>query len=331
MRLSPAAFRPSPKPTIPCRPGERYELETKGRNTENPPVQFRKATLIGVGMLGGSFGLALRKRRLARNVTGFVRRARSVRECVAHGAVDEATLDLAEAVHGADLVILCTPLAQMKSLAKRLAPHLERGALVTDVGSVKASVVRDVELVVSRAGAHFVASHPMAGSEKAGVLAARADLFADAICIITPTKKTQPDALKRTEQLWKALGSRLLKMTPAMHDQLVSRSSHLPYLSSVALTNCILDPAHSTTQGLLCAGGFRDTTRIASSSPEMWRDIALANRRYIRQALASYLRQLVKLDTMLKHGEGDRLAACFQKAKTLRDAWFAEASPRLPK
>jgi len=294
-------------------------------------VQFRKATLIGVGLLGGSFGLALRKRRLARTVTGLVRRVSSVRESVACGAVDEATLDLAEAVRGADLVVFCTPLARMKSLAKQLAPHLKRGALVMDVGSVKASVIRDVESAVIRAGADFVASHPMAGSEKAGVLAAQEDLFAGAVCIVTPTAKTRPAALKRAEKLWKALGCRTLRTTPELHDQLVSRSSHLPYLSSVALTNYILDPAHSKAQGQLCAGGFRDTTRIASSSPEMWRDIALANRRHIRKALAGYMRHLVKLDQMLRLGDGDQLAACFQKSKTLRDEWFAEASSRLPK
>jgi prephenate dehydrogenase len=264
-------------------------------------------------------------------VTGFVRRIRSVRKCVACGAVDEATLDLAEAVRGADLLVFCTPLARMKTLARQLAPHLKPGALVTDVGSVKASVIRDVESVVARAGAHFVGSHPMAGSEKAGVLAARADLFAGAICIVTPTAKTRPAALKRAETLWKALGCRTLRTTPEAHDQLVSRSSHLPYLSSVALTNYILDPAHSTVQGLLCAAGFRDTTRIASSSPEMWRDIALANRRHLRKALAGYMWHLAKLGEMLRRGEGEELAACFQKAKTLRDAWLAGASSRLPK
>jgi len=300
-------------------------------NTENPPVQFKKVALIGVGLLGGSLGLALRQRRLAGTVIGYVRRSQSVRECLSCGAVDKVTLDLAEAVHGADLVILCTPLAQMKALAKQLVPHLERGTLVTDVGSVKASVVKDVETLVSRAGAYFVASHPMAGSEKAGVKAARADLFLGAICVITPTSKTRSAALKRTEQLWKALGSRTIRTTAEAHDQLVSRSSHLPYLSSVALTNHILDPAHSAAQGLLCAGGFRDTTRIASSSPEMWRDISLANRRHIRKALAGYMQHLRKLDLMLKLGEGDRLSACFQKAKTLRDQWFSGASSRLPK
>jgi prephenate dehydrogenase len=168
----------------------------------------------------------------------------------------------------------------------------------------------------------------MAGSEKCGVLAARADLFDGAMCIITPTAKTRPAALKRTLQLWEALGSRTIKLTPTIHDQLVSRSSHLPFLSSVALTNYVLDPAHAAAHGRLCAGGFRDTTRIASSSPEMWRDIALANRRHIRKALAGYMRHLSKLDEMLRYGEGEQLAACFQEAKTLRDEWLAEGSSR---
>jgi len=307
-----------------------YVLETGGSNTENPSVQFKKATLIGVGLLGGSLGLALRERRLARNVTGFVRRARSVQECLACGAVDVATLDLAKAVCGADLIVLCTPLAQMGAIVRQFIPNLKRGALVTDVGSVKASVVGDVESLISRAGAHFVASHPMAGSEKTGVLAARADLFVNAICVVTPTSKTRPAALKRTEQLWRAVGSRMLRTTPQAHDQLVSRSSHLPFLSAAALANFVLDPKHSTAQGLLCANGFRDSTRIASGSPEMWRDIAIANRRHLRKAIAGYLRHLRNLDGMLKRGDGDALAAFFERAKQLRDQWSTAASSRSP-
>src|SRR5262249_51651471 len=154
----------------------------------NSAVLFRKVAIIGVGLLGGSLGLAVRKRRLAREVAGFVRRAASVSECRRLGAVHVATRDLRLAVADADLVVLCTPLAQMPALVREMLPALKRGAIVTDVGSVKAGVVRELESKIHRAGGHFVGSHPMAGAEKTGVAAARPNLFANAVCVLTPTQ-----------------------------------------------------------------------------------------------------------------------------------------------
>ena len=179
--------------------------------------------MVGVGLLGGSLGLALRKRRLAKSVVGFVRRPASVVECERLGAVDLATLDLARAVKGADLIVLCTPIAQMRPLVKQMLPALKRGVIVTDVGSVKGKVVRDLESLVARGGAHFVGSHPMAGAEKTGVAAARAGLFAGALCAVTPTRKSAPAAVRKVEQLWQAVGCRLLRLKPDTHDALVSR------------------------------------------------------------------------------------------------------------
>ncbi len=248
-------------------------------------MQFRKITIIGVGLLGGSIGLAVRQRRLAGEVAGYVRRAASLKDCEKAGAVDYATTDLLAAVSKADLVILCTPLAQMRSIAEKILPALKRGAIVTDVGSVKAGVVRELESIIARAGAHFVGSHPMAGGEKMGVLAARADLYANAVCVVTPTKKSNAGAVRKVEQFWKSLGARVLKLDAAQHDLLVSRSSHLPHVVAATLANLVLNPAGSKTQAALCATGFRDTTRIASGSPEMWRDIALANRKNLSQSV----------------------------------------------
>src|SRR5207245_1992651 len=151
----------------------------------------------GVGLLGGSLGLALRQRRLADSVVGFVRRAASVRECQRVGAVDRATRALAQAVDGAELIVLCTPIAQMLPLVERMLPALKTGAIVTDVGSVKAGVVRDLEALISKAGGHFIGSHPMAGAEKMGVSAARADLFVNAVCVITPTRNSNPAAVRK--------------------------------------------------------------------------------------------------------------------------------------
>jgi len=288
-----------------------------------PGVQFRKITIIGVGLLGGSIGLAARQRRIAGEIAGFVRRAASLKDCEKAGAVDYATTDLLAAVSKADLVILCTPLAQMPSLAQQLLPALKRGAIVTDVGSVKADVVRELESLVKQSGAHFVGSHPMAGGEKMGVRAARADLYADAICVVTPTKKSNPNAVRKLEQFWQALGARTLRLDAARHDLLVSRSSHLPHVVAATLVNLVLGPANPKTQVGLCATGFRDTTRIASGSPEMWRDIALANRKHVARSVDAFAAELKKFQSALKRDDASAVETFFANAKRRRDNWCA--------
>lgn len=289
-------------------------------------MRFRKITIVGVGLLGGSVGLAARQRGLADEVAGFVRRAASLKECEQAGAVDYATTDLLAAVSGADLVILCTPLAQMRALVVQMLPALKRGAIVTDVGSVKASVVREIESVIKKAGAHFIAGHPMAGGEKTGVLAARADLFKNAVTIVTPTKRSNSSALRKVEQFWKALGSRVLRLTPEAHDVLVSRSSHLPYITAATLANLVLNPALPLEQAKLCATGFRDTTRIASGSPEMWRDIAIANRRHLGRALDVFIKDLQRVRRALNSSDSKALIRFFEQAKQRRDGWCASCT-----
>ena len=291
-------------------------------------MRFRKIAIIGVGLLGGSLGMAVKRRKLAREVVGFVRRAASIAECKKFRAVDYATRDLQEAVTGADLIILCTPLAQMRALVKLFLPTLKRGAIVTDVGSVKAGVVRELETLIAKAGAHFIGSHPMAGAEKTGVSAARVDLFVNAACVVTPTKRSNKAALRKVEQFWKAVGCRLLTIAPEVHDTLVSRSSHLPHILAATLVNRVLNPAYPAQQEKLCANGFRDTTRIASGSPEMWRDITLANRANLARALDQFSADLQKLKRTLKKADGKALAAFFEQAKQRRDSWCAGcASP----
>lgn len=291
---------------------------------------WEKVTLVGVGLLGGSLGMALRQKRLAGTVVGFVRRKASVSECRQAGAVGRATLDLREAVAHADLVILCTPLAQMRPLTKRLLPHLKRGAIVTDVGSVKVSVVRELEPLVAKAGGHFVGSHPMAGSEKTGVRAAKVDLFKNAICVVTPTAKSNPAAVRQVERLWRAVGARTIRLTLARHDALVSRSSHLPHVVAAALASHILNPARAKQQALLCANGFRDTTRIASSSAEMWRDIALANRRNLARALDGFVGDLRKFRRALEKADAKGVARFFEQAQRRRDSWCARCASSSP-
>jgi prephenate dehydrogenase len=291
-------------------------------------VRWNKITLVGVGLLGGSLGLAIKRRRLARRVEGYVRRAASVTECRKAGAVDRATQDLHSAVAGADLVILCTPLAQMRSLVKQMLPAFKSGAIVTDVGSAKAGVVSELEALVTKAGGHFVGSHPMAGAEKTGVSAARADLFLDAVCVVTPTRKSDKAVVRKVQGFWKSVGGRLLMLTPQVHDALVSRSSHLPHVVAATLASYVLHPGHPKQQPELCANGFRDTTRIASGSPEMWRDIALANRRNLARALDGFIGDLQKLQRSLANSDADAVTNFFETAKRRRDNWRSrEISP----
>jgi prephenate dehydrogenase len=274
-------------------------------------------------LLGGSLGLAIRKRRLAKHTAGYVRRAASVVECRKYRAVDIATRDLRMAVDDADLIVLCTPLAQMRPLVKQMLPAVKRGAIVTDVGSVKASVVRELESLVHKAGAHFIGSHPMAGSEKTGVAAARADLFVNAVCVVTPTGKSNRAAVRKVEAFWKSVGARVLSLSPSAHDTLVSRSSHLPHVVAATLASVVLDPRHPKQQAELCANGFRDTTRIASGSPEMWRDIALANRAEVRKALDHFMRELRRVQIVLRRGQAGGISKLFEIAKARRDRWRA--------
>jgi prephenate dehydrogenase len=291
-------------------------------------VSFGKITLVGVGLLGGSLAMAIRERKLASVVRGFVRREASIAECDRAGLKAFATRDLLDAVRDADLVILCTPLAQMGELAERMLPALKSGAIVSDVGSVKASVVSELAPIVAKADAHFIGAHPMAGAEKIGVSAARGDLFQNAVCVLTPTQDSIPDATSRLEDFWRSLGSRVITTPPQLHDELVARCSHLPHVIAAQLATLVLDPSLPKPQPMLCANGFRDTTRIASGSPEMWRDIALANRQNLAVALDQFIRELQQVRNKIAEGDSVAIEQFFQTGKQRRDSWCAQgASP----
>ena len=291
---------------------------------------FRKVAIVGVGLLGGSLGLALRSRRLAGEVCGYLRRDSAVAEALAAGVVDRATTDLTAALRDADLVVLCVPVGSMESTALALRSGLSSGAVVTDVGSVKTVVVDRLESIVRDAGGDFVGSHPMAGSEKTGFGSARADLFEQAVCVVTPTSRTPHGSIARVESLWSGVGGRVVTMTPERHDLLVSRASHLPHVVAAGLARWVLDPGHGLGEERLCATGFRDTTRLASGSPELWRDIALANRAPLDEAIAGLVGELERFRHALRNGDVAAVEAFFAAAKERRDSWILRGSSSAP-
>ena len=281
-------------------------------------MQFQKLTLIGVGLLGGSIGLAAKQRGVADRVCGLVRREESIAECLTAGAVDEATLDVAEAVADADLVILCTPVGRMGELAAAMKPHLAADAIVTDVGSVKASVVAAVEPVLSR----FVGSHPLCGSEKSGVAFAREDLLEGAVCAVTPTEASDVATVETISKFWTTLGSRVVKLAAADHDSIVARTSHLPHVLASALANTVLAQPRAGESGFL-GTGFRDTTRLASGEAGMWRDITLDNAEAIAAALEDLQSEIGRLKTALSKKDASALEIFFTESQAARDGWLA--------
>jgi len=268
-------------------------------------------------MLGGSVGLAAKQRGVAGRVCGLVRREESIAECLAAGVVDDATLDVAEAVADADLVILCTPVGRMGELAAAMKPHLVADAIVTDVGSVKASVVAAVEPVLP----HFVGSHPLCGSEKAGVANARGDLFAGTVCAVTPTDASDAATVETITKFWTALGSRVVNLTAANHDAIVARTSHLPHVLASALVNAVLAQPRAGESDFL-GTGFRDTTRLASGEAGMWRDIALDNAEAIAVAVEDLQSEIGRLKTALSEKDGAALEKFFAEGQSARDDWL---------
>lgn len=280
------------------------------------PCEFfplNRVAIVGVGLVGGSLGLALRRRGLARRVVGVGRRQASLDRALAVGAVDEATLDIRAAVADANLIVLATPVGAMAAVAAQAADAVSRGAVMTDVGSTKGQLVRDLEAV---AGDRFryVGSHPMAGSEKRGVDEAVPGLFEGALCFVTPTPSSDARAVAVVTEMWRSVGSRTRVLDPAEHDRLLARASHAPHLLAAALVNA------TPPDAMACAGpGFRDITRVASGDPRMWADVCRHNRERILDALGSFEREIRVLRTILAEGADPELLAWLESAKAARD------------
>lgn len=277
---------------------------------------FKKLAILGPGLLGGSIGLAARKRRVAARVVVWGRRVEAAREAVKLGAAHEVALTPSEAVRGADLVILCTTVEAMPSVARAMRPGLKRGTLVTDVGSTKYDVVRQVGAVLA-GRATWLGSHPMAGGEREGIRAARADLFEKATCLVTPLPRARPADVARLAAFWEALGGRVASLSPLQHDEVVALISHVPHLAAAALVNLV---GRRKPSALDCVGnGFRDMTRIAGGSPGMWTGIVMANREEIRRGIKMLVEELEGLGREIANASEGELRAFLGRAKEIRD------------
>jgi prephenate dehydrogenase len=271
-------------------------------------ISWNRVTIIGVGLIGGSLGLALKAEGLARRVVGVGHRQVSLDQALARGAADEATLDPA-----AGAGVLATSPALFRGVMERIGPALAPGAIVIDVGSTKAGIVAALEPMVPE-GRVFVGCHPIAGSEQRGIEHARADLFQGASCILTPTERTPPAALDRVGQTWRGVGARVRVLSPQEHDRLLAEVSHLVHLASASLVN-VLDDNPQTVVG----PGWIDTTRVASGDPALWRDILLSNATEVAAALGQYQRNLDAFRKALLDGDGGRIEGVLTEAKTRRD------------
>lgn len=280
---------------------------------------FNRMVVVGVGLIGGSLAIVSRRKGLVKEIIGVGRGAANLKEAVKLNIIDSFTFDISEAVKGADLIVLATPVGSFEWLVKQMRHGLNKGAIITDAGSVKGRMVSRIERLLPR-GTYFVAGHPIAGKEKTGVKAASQTLFEGTKCILTPTKKTDASALKKIKALWKAVGAEVVLMDPMLHDKALGAVSHLPHAAAYSIVNTVAEIKKNGNNFIAFSGaGFKDFTRIAASSPEMWRDIFLNNRENLVNMISRYQKNLEKLKRYIKDKDSKRLIKELEKAKAIRD------------
>ncbi len=284
-------------------------------STDPPSMKrFKTVTIVGVGLIVGSVGLAIRRRRLADQVVGVGRRARSLQKAKALGTVDRTTTDLAKGVAGAQLVVVCTPVASITEHVRQVAAACPAGTLITDAGSTKMEIVRELEGSLAN-DVHFVGSHPLAGDHRTGPEHAREDLFQGRTVVVTSTPKSRKADVATLRQFWTALGAEVEVMTPAKHDRAVAATSHLPHVMAAALAAATPDAYRS-----LIATGWLDTTRVAAGDPDLWQQILFANRQNVLKEIGRMEKSVARLRTALEQQDARRLVTFLTKAKRSRDA-----------
>jgi cyclohexadieny/prephenate dehydrogenase len=280
---------------------------------------FERVALIGIGLIGSSLARVLRRDSPATAIAACARRAETLEAVRRLGIADETTDDPATAVEGADLVVLATPLSAYAEVARRIAPALKPGAIVTDVGSVKETVIREVGPLLP-AGVHFVPGHPVAGTEHSGPEAGFAELFRDRWCILTPPPDTAQQAVTKIKALWDSAGMKVVTMAADHHDKVLAMTSHLPHLIAYTIVSTATDLEEDLKSEVIAfsAGGFRDFTRIAASDPVMWRDIFLRNREAVLEMLQRFSEDLTTLQRAIRWGEADTLEEHFTRTRAIR-------------
>jgi cyclohexadieny/prephenate dehydrogenase len=280
---------------------------------------FKKMALIGFGLIGGSIARAARAQGLVEEIVTTARSPKTRARVQELGIVDRVVETNAEAVEDADLVILCIPVGACGPVAQEIARHLKPGAIISDVGSVKGAVVRDMAPFLP-AGVHFVPAHPVAGTEHSGPDSGFPELFINRWCILTPPEGTDPDAVEKLRAFWAGLGARVEIMTPDHHDLVLAITSHLPHLIAYTIVGTADELAQVTSSEVIkfSAGGFRDFTRIAASDPVMWRDVFLANKDAVLEMLGTFNEDLAKLTRAIRRGDGEALFEHFTRTRAIR-------------
>jgi cyclohexadieny/prephenate dehydrogenase len=280
---------------------------------------FKRVALIGFGLIGGSIARAARVQGLASEIVTTARSEKTRARVVELGIVDRVVETNAEAVADADLVILCIPVGACGPVAQEIAAHLKPGAIVSDVGSVKAAVVKEMAPHLPKT-VHFVPAHPVAGTEHSGPDSGFAELFIDRWCILTPPEGADTDAVERLRGFWAAMGAKVEVMTPEHHDLVLAITSHLPHLIAYTIVGTADELAQVTSSEVIkfSAGGFRDFTRIAASDPTMWRDVFLANKDAVLEMLGTFNEDLSKLTRAIRRGDGDALFDHFTRTRAIR-------------
>ena len=285
----------------------------------NAAPPFKRIALIGFGLIGGSIARAAREQGLAGEIVTTARSAKTRARVNELGITDSVVETNAEAVDDADLVILCIPVGACGAVAEEIAPHLKPGAIVSDVGSVKGAVVRDMAPYLP-AAVHFVPAHPVAGTEHSGPDSGFAELFINRWCILTPPEGTDAEAIERLRAFWTALGAKVEIMTPDHHDLVLAITSHLPHLIAYTIVGTADELGQVTSSEVMkfSAGGFRDFTRIAASDPIMWRDVFLANKDAVLEMLGTFNEDLSKLTRAIRRGDGEALFEHFTRTRAIR-------------
>lgn len=279
--------------------------------------RIKSVAIIGIGLIGGSLGLALKKTNLVQNIIGIGRKEEKLQQALKLGAVDSVVTDIYFGVKRADLVILATPVNSILEIATQMEPYLKMGAIVMDVGSTKKTIVHKLTPSLSASEVYFVGTHPLAGSEESGIEVAKADLFKGATCVITPVPQTNEEALSIVRSLWEGIGAKVVGMTPEIHDGLIAYSSHLPHLVAASLADLIKMQDKKILP--LLASGFKDTTRIAASHPVMWSDICLTNQKEILKSIAEFKKILDKWQKLIEQANSDVLTREFEEVKKFRN------------